>query len=387
MKLIGGASNQDLAAIEDLAGLYSLVGVHCLDLAADSAVVAAARRGISWAEIRGAARPWLMVSLSDGADPHFRKAWFDSACCPPTCARPCARVCPALAIPPLPPSAAASLGRIDDPDPRSGSSPLSGPGSGASGAAAPSAAAPGVLADRCYGCGRCLPICPLGLIEEREQHLPAAQVAALLAQLQPDAVELHTRIGRAEAFAERLAQVCSAGVPLRRLAVSCGLESALTLAGDGPAMPMPMPMPTPEALAQELWQRHGQLLQAGLAPLWQLDGRPMSGDVGAGTARAAVQLLGAVAPLAPPGPLQLAGGTNERTLPLVRSLDPALGRAVAGVAFGSVARARLQPLLLQAQTRGGRLLDQVDLLPLALAICTELVRPWLTRRFQRDLPA
>ena len=79
MKLIGGASNQDLAAIEDLAGLYSLVGVHCLDLAADSAVVAAARRGISWAEIRGAARPWLMVSLSDGADPHFRTAWFDPA--------------------------------------------------------------------------------------------------------------------------------------------------------------------------------------------------------------------------------------------------------------------------------------------------------------------
>ena len=43
MKWIGGASNQDLAAIEDLAGLYSLAGVHCLDLAADPAVVAAAR--------------------------------------------------------------------------------------------------------------------------------------------------------------------------------------------------------------------------------------------------------------------------------------------------------------------------------------------------------
>ena len=36
-----------------------------------------------------------------------------------------------------------------------------------------------MLADRCYGCGRCLPICPLGLIEEREQHLPAAVDAVL----------------------------------------------------------------------------------------------------------------------------------------------------------------------------------------------------------------
>ena len=92
-----------------------------------------------------------------------------------------------------------------------------------------------------------------------------------------------------------------------------------------------------------------------------------------------MRLLKAVAPLAPPGPLQLAGGTNERTLPLVQRLDPALRSAVAGVAFGSVARARLQPLLLQAQGRGGRLLDQPDLLPLASAIAGALVAPWLIR--------
>ncbi len=348
MKLIGGASNQDLAAIEDLAGLYSLAGVHCLDLAADQAVVAAARRGIAWAENQGAARPWLMVSLSDGADPHFRKAWFDPTRCPPSCPRPCARVCPALAIP----------------------TPI-----GALGAGAGSDSGSGVLAERCYGCGRCLPACPLGLIEERDHNLPPDQVAALLVELCPDAVELHTRLGRAEAFAERLAQVCSSGVPLRRLAVSCGLESAVSAQGAG----VSPELPTPEALARELWQRHEQVLHTGLAPLWQLDGRPMSGDVGAGTARAAVRLLAAVAPLAPPGPLQLAGGTNDRTLPLVQRLDPDLQRAVAGVAFGSVARARLQPLLLQAQGRGGRLLDQPDLLPLASAIARELVGPWLAR--------
>ena len=364
MKLIGGASNQDLAAIEDLAGLYSLAGVHCLDLAADPAVVAAARRGIAWAEARGAARPWLMVRLSDGADPHFRKAWFDPTRCPASCPRPCARVCPALAIPPLRPLAAASLGA----SPSRAPGPELGP---ATEAANPSGS--GVLAERCYGCGRCLPACPLGLIAELDHSLAPGQVAALLADLRPDAVELHTRIGRAEAFAERLAQVLEAGVPLQRLAVSCGLEAGAGVADSSLAPP------TPEALAQELWQRHGQLLQAGLAPLWQLDGRPMSGDVGDGTARAAVQLLAALAPLAPPGPLQLAGGTNENTLPLLQRLGPDLQRAVAGVAFGSVARARLQPLLLQAQGRGGRLLDQGDLLPHALAISGGLVRPWLER--------
>ena len=340
VKWIGGASNQDLAAIEDLAGLYSLAGVHCLDVAADPAVVAAARRGMAWAEVRGAARPWLMVSLSDGSDPHFRKAWFDPGRCPPTCPRPCERVCPALAIPPL-----------------------------QSGRETP---ASGVLPERCYGCGRCLPACPHGLIEDQDQLLAPDAVAPLLQALRPDAIELHTRIGRDGAFAARLAQVRSAAIPLRRLAVSCGLEGEGGAAQDVEALA--------ERFVDGFWNRFAQVRSAGFTPLWQLDGRPMSGDVGAGTARAAVALWTRVARRMPPGPLQLAGGTNDRTLPLVEALQPPWRGLVAGVAFGSVARARLQPLLVQAQQRGGRLLDQADLLPQACALASNLVAPWLGRR-------
>ncbi len=321
VKWIGGASNQDLAAIEDLAGLYALAGVHCLDLAADPAVVAAARRGLGWAEERGAARPWLMVSLSDGADPHFRKAWFDPRRCPAACPRPCERVCPALAI-----------------------------------------GADGVEESRCYGCGRCLPACPLGLIEEHDRLLAADAVPGLLAELSPDAVELHTRPGRSSAFAARLEQIGGSGVPLKRLAVSCGLATAQTSA---------------EALAAELWDRFRLLRAAAQRPLWQLDGRPMSGDLGSGTAHAAVRLLQRVAPLAPPGPLQLAGGTNARTLDLVRRCAVP---AVAGVAFGGVARSLLQPLLQESQARGRRLLDDDELRPRALVIARSLVEPWLRRR-------
>lgn len=341
VKWIGGASNQDLAAIEDLAGLYTLAGVHCLDLAADAAVVAAARRGIAWARQRGAERPWLMVSLSDGSDPHFRKARFDSSLCPPECARPCERVCPALAIPPRPDGPAGPSGRE------------------------------GVLQERCYGCGRCLPACPLGLIEERHQLLAPEAVAPLLQALRPDAIELHTRIGRGPAFAQRLAQLGVAGLPLRRLAVSCGLESEGGTPSGGAALD--------EHFAAELWDRFAQVRAAGYRLLWQLDGRPMSGDVGVGTARAAVALWRRLGPRLPPGPLQLAGGTNHHSLALVRALPPRHRPPLAGVAFGSVARARLQPLLAQAQERGGRLLDQPDLLEPALALASALVRPWLER--------
>jgi Fe-S-cluster-containing hydrogenase component 2 len=336
VKWIGGASNQDLAAIEDLAGIYALAGVHCLDVAADPAVVAAARRGVAWARGHGAASPWLMVSLSDGADPHFRKAWFDPARCPATCPRPCERVCPAQAIAPP------------------------GPGAG------------GVLTDRCYGCGRCLPACPLALISERDQQLPPGAVAPLLAELQPDAVELHTRLGRAGAFAQRLQQLRASGVALQRVAVSCGLEPA---AGERQAA---MPA-TPQQLAAELWQRFGLLRAAGYKAIWQLDGRPMSGDVGAGTAHAAVNLALAVAAAAPPGPLQLAGGTNAHTLEVL-GRHGQRGRAVQGVAFGGMARSLLQPLLLQAQERGLSLLAAGDLWPQALKLARGVVQPWLERQ-------
>ena len=320
VKWIAGASNQDLAAIEDLAGLYALAGVHCLDVAADPAVVAAARRGMDWAQARGARRPWLMVSLSDGQDPHFRKAWFAPERCPPTCPRPCERVCPALAI------GLSATGR------------------------------PGVLPERCYGCGRCLPACPLGLIEERDQVLDADAVAPLLQALQPDALELHTQPGRQLAFAERLAQVAASGLRLRRLAVSAGAEVSLA----------------------ELWQRFAALRRCGHRLLWQLDGRPMSGDVGDGTARAAVTLLAHRRHGMPPGPLQLAGGTNGRSLSQLRR-SPQLERACAGVAFGGVARRQLQPLLREAQARGQRLLEAQDLWPEALALARNLVAPWLER--------
>ena len=261
-----------------------------------------------------------MLSLSDGLDPHFRKAWFDPAHCPSSCPRPCERVCPALAIGP------------------------------------PTPGSPGVVEDRCYGCGRCLPACPLGLIQERSQGLAPGAVAPLLAELQPEAIELHTQPGRLQAFGERLDQLMASGIPLRRLAVSAGAEVG----------------------AQELWQRFALIRAKGLLPIWQLDGRPMSGDVGDGMAHAAVQLLAQLAPQAPPGPLQLAGGTNGKTLAHLEA-QPLLARLAAGVAFGGVARRQLQPWLLAAQQRGTSLLADGELWPQALVAVQQLVRPWLER--------
>ena len=325
VKLICGAGNQDLAAIEDLCAVYSLAGVHCIDVAADAAVAAAARRGIRWACEQGAAPPWLMLSLSDGADPHFRKAHFNPLHCPADCPRPCERVCPAAAIGPV----------------------------------------GGVMAERCYGCGRCLPACPLERIEEQQVLLSAEAVPALLADVQPDAVELHTQAGRQNAFEQRLEQLQRSGIKLKRVAVSCGLERGAGSTASSPPL-------TAQELASELWLRFSAVRQAGFRPLWQLDGRPMSGDVGSGTAHAAVKLLHGIRAWAPPGPLQLAGGTNASTFALLEESSGA-----AGVAFGGMARSLLQPLLQEADQRGQPLRQIPELKEQGLQLAKGLIAPWL----------
>ena len=319
VKLICGASNQDLPAITDLCTVFGAAGVHCIDVAADPAVVQAARLGFDWLSSKGLDSPWLMVSLSDGRDVHFRKAWFDPLRCPPDCPRPCQSICPAEAIPPGQP----------------------------------------VDSQRCYGCGRCLPACPHGLIEERDHRVSLDAISGLIAELRPDAVEIHTAPGRAQAFDCVVRALAAADVPLKRLAVSCGLE------GHGC---------TPGHLSRELWLRHQSLRHAGFRPLWQLDGRPMSGDVGAGTSRSAVGLWRAMRPLAPPGPLQLAGGTNASTL-----IHLSEGDRPAGIAFGSVARRLLMPLLQDAQARGVSLRAWPEGWRQAVQQAKVLVQPWRDR--------
>ena len=125
-KLICGASYQHLPAIRSLALAYSLAGADCIDVAADLAVITAAQEGINAArkqlqcESVSDSLPWLMVSINDGSDPHFRKAKFDVTQCPTDCPQPCANVCPADAI---------------------------------------NLNLEGVIDSLCYGCGRCEPIC------------------------------------------------------------------------------------------------------------------------------------------------------------------------------------------------------------------------------------
>ena len=293
-KLICGASYQHLPAIRNLALAYSLAGADCIDVAADPAVIAAALDGIKAAqELRAkpSFSPWLMVSVNDGEDPHFRKAWFEATQCPVDCPQPCVQVCPAAAID-------LSLG--------------------------------GVIDALCYGCGRCVPICPQDLVVTKSYTSSLKEILPWIESMDVDAVEIHTQVGHYNDFRRVWQDLLPITDRLKLLAISC------------------TDAPNAVDYLRSLYELISPL---SCHLIWQTDGRSMSGDIGKGTTHGAIAFAQKVLQGQLPGHIQLAGGTNHYTVDklkqsqMLRQSNSSLADTVSGVAYGSYARAVLSPIL------------------------------------------
>ncbi|MBU7584115.1 MAG: 4Fe-4S binding protein [Nostoc sp. TH1S01] len=319
-KLICGASYQHLPAVRSLTLAYTLAGADCIDVAADPAVIAAAQEGLQVAKtlIREAQKrgfnyqggsPLLMVSLNDGEDPHFRKAEFDAVHCPPNCPRPCERVCPAQAI---------AFNRTQD-------------------------NFSGVESQKCYGCGRCIPLCPYDIIYTRSYMSTPEAIAPMVISTGVNAVEIHTQVGRLVEFQKLWQAISPWAEQLQLLAISC---------------------PDGEGMIDYLNAIYDLINPRPRTLIWQTDGRSMSGDIGDGTTLAAIKLGQKVLAANLPGYVQLAGGTNSYTVAKLKAMgllksaelkvlsaESYPQHSIAGVAYGSYARVLLSPILEQLENK------------------------------------
>ncbi|KAL5541974.1 hypothetical protein UlMin_009684 [Ulmus minor] len=333
VKLICGASFEDVVDIRNLSLVYTLAGVDCIDCAADASVVSSVNEGIEAArEIAPVRRPWVMISVNDDKDLHFRKAEFDPEDCPLDCPRPCQAVCPANAI------------LLDAKE-----STLQ-PSHGGFKA--------GVLTERCYGCGRCFPVCPYDKISPVTYIRDVTATAELIKREDVDALEIHTSGRHTAPFKELWDGLGDSIQYLRLVAVSLPDvgDSTITSMND----------------MYTIMEPNMQCLN-----LWQLDGRPMSGDIGRGATRESIAFALRLAAIKerPNGFLQLAGGTNAHTVDGLKrvglfqttsisksSRDAKLMAAspgcsshalIAGVAYGGYARKIIGRILSSMQSQQG----------------------------------
>uniref|UniRef100_A0A0E0PHT5 4Fe-4S ferredoxin-type domain-containing protein n=1 Tax=Oryza rufipogon TaxID=4529 RepID=A0A0E0PHT5_ORYRU len=358
VKLICGASFEDAADVRNLSLVYTLAGVDCIDCAADASVVGAVNEGIDVAAsiVPAVQRPWVMVSVNDDCrDLHFRKAEFDPEDCPPDCSKPCEKVCPADAI---------LLERVMIEEEHSQSDPSCGKLEG------------GVITERCYGCGRCLSVCPYDRIRAMSYVRDPAMTAELLKRNDVDAIEIHTTGKGTDMFNALWSNLGESINNVKLIAVS------LPDVGDSTVNLM-------NAIYTTM-QSHLQGYN-----LWQLDGRPMSGDIGRGATRETVSFAVHLSSMSnrPPGFYQLAGGTNSYTIESLKKAGlfqsttfPGAATSgvtdcqqafIGGIAYGGYARKIVGRVLrkIPAQFGHARIEDHPDYLLEALQEALSLVGP------------
>ncbi|XP_040380136.1 uncharacterized protein LOC102719676 isoform X2 [Oryza brachyantha] len=358
VKLICGASFEDAADVRNLSLVYTLAGVDCIDCAADASVVAAVNEGIDLAAsiVPTVHRPWVMVSVNDDCrDLHFRKAEFDPEDCPPDCPKPCEKVCPADAI---------SLQSVIIEAKHARSDPSCAKLEG------------GVITERCYGCGRCLSVCPYDRIRAMPYVRDPTMTAELLKRSDVDAIEIHTTGKETDMFNTLWSSLGESINNVKLIAIS------LPNVGDSTVNFM-----------NAIYRTMQSNLQG--YNLWQLDGRPMSGDIGRGATRETVSFAVHLSSISnrPPGFYQLAGGTNPHTVDCLKKAGlfqsttfPGAATSgmincqhafIGGIAYGGYARKIVGRVLrkIPAQFGHARIEDHSDYLLEALHEALSLVGP------------
>ncbi len=212
---------------------------------------------------------------------------------------------------------------------------------------------------------RCLNSCPLNLISEYEYNLTKDDLGSTLQKIKHNAIEIHTEINRLDSFEKVVSILKRSGMKLDKISISCGLNQSFKKSQE------------PEDLLKALWERYEILKKLEIPLIWQLDGRPMSGDLAPSTSRDAVKLFEKIGSDLPPGLIQLAGGTNEKTHEFLNS-----NNLPDGIAFGSAARKIMQPFIEFAHKNNKKLYEYPERMALAIKKAKKFLEPWKSSSFK-----
>ena len=190
-------------------------------------------------------------------------------------------------------------------------------------------------------------------------------LGSTLQKIKPNAVEIHTEINRLDSFTKVVNILRSSETKLDKISVSCGLNQSFKKSRE------------PEDLLKALWERYEILNELNIPLIWQLDGRPMSGDLAPSASREAVKLFEIIGSDLPPGLIQLAGGTNANTHEFLKS-----NNLPDGIAFGSAARKIMQPLIEFAHKNNKRLYEYPEIMALAIKKAKKFLEPWKSSSFK-----
>ena len=113
-------------------------------------------------------------------------------------------------------------------------------------------------------------------------------LTSTLQKIKPNAVEIHTEINRFDSFTKVVSILKSCETKLDKISISCGLNQSVKNSQE------------PEDLLKALWERYEILSELNIPLIWQLDGRPMSGDLAPTTSRDTVKLFEKIGSDLPP---------------------------------------------------------------------------------------
>jgi len=323
-KFIIGASYRNLTIIKNLSQIFTLAGVHAIDVGADPEVVKAAKEGIRLA--LPVKFPLLMISVGLNNDVHFMKVKKSNEKCV-LCGK-CIDICQNKVFKVL-----NSKIQISD--------------------------------DKCVGCKKCISVC-------EPQCLKFVPIKSTFTDIEncikegADAIEIHCGDGKIKAIKSMWKKISIYIQSKEEIALPISSNSSPLMGedkGEGEIKAVSFSIGAHGLTTAKIISLIAEIKKFVNEPvIWQIDGCPISGKKGRESTLPSLMLAKEIRKVYPDIFLQVSGGVNNLTYTLAKEENISID----GIGMGSFARAYLNiddmenmdyETLMQAAKKARELID------------------------------